>query len=161
MNWYIVQAYTGKEQDAILSLANRKEQMKAEDKFGSVKMPVENNEKLYKGYIFIEMELCPASRRVIRETPNLYGFAGPGDEPTTISEERIREITQESQINKSKKGKFGEGDKVKITNGPFEGMEAEIEEIGENDRVEVLVDIFERQTQVTLSMDDIEEVNSG
>ena len=109
-------------------------------------------EKIYAGYVLVEMIVDDDSWYVVRNTPNVTGFIGAGTVPTPLSAGEIEILMKRIGVEEPKyKIDDAVGDRVKITDGPFKDFDGKISEIDmERGRVKVLVTIFGRETPVEL-----------
>ncbi len=124
---------------------------------------IELKDKLFPGYIFIKCALDEKLMTTIKyKVPRVLDFVRAGNEPLEVSEEEIQAIKEKLKkgiVKVSKKAAFEVGEKVRIKEGPFVGFEGVIDEIDpETGKVRVLVNIFDRQTPVELTVDQIERV---
>lgn len=162
--WYVLHTYSGYEEAVAKNLKQRIESLGMEDKIFNVLVPIEKKikikngkrkiieEKIYPGYVLVEMIVTDDSWYVVRNTPRVTGFVGSGTVPTPISEEEIKELQKRMGVEEPKfKIDFNVGDMVKITDGPFKETEAKVFEIDEErGRIKVLVSIFGRETPLEL-----------
>ncbi len=162
--WYVIHTYSGYEEAVANNLEQRKESFGVADKIFEIIVPKEKKirirdgkrkeveEKLYPGYVLVEMIVTDESWYVVRNTPNVSGFVGAGTTPIPLSEEevsvlmkRIKEEVPQYKIN------VEEGDMVKITDGPFKDFDGKVSEVDkEKGKVKVLVNMFGRDTSVEL-----------
>lgn len=163
-NWYVLHTYSGYEEAVARNLRQRIESMGMEDKIFNVLVPIEKKikikagkrkiveEKIYPGYVLVEMIVTDDSWYVVRNTPRVTGFVGSGTTPTPISMEEIKEIQKRMGVEEPKyKIDIIIGDSVKITDGPFKETDGKIAEVDEDrGRVKVLISIFGRETPVEL-----------
>jgi len=163
-NWYVLHTYAGYEEAVARNLKQRIESMNMEDKIFNVLVPTEKKikiksgkrqiieEKVYPGYVLVEMIVTDDSWYVVRNTPRVTGFIGAGTVPTPISEEEIKSLQKRMGVEEPKyKIDVTKGDLVKITDGPFKDYEGKISEIDEKrGKIKVLVSIFGRETPVEL-----------
>jgi transcriptional antiterminator NusG len=163
--WYAVHTYSGYEEAVARYLKQRVESLGMEDKIFNIIVPKEKKiqiksgrrqtveEKIYPGYVLVEMILGEDSWYVVRNTPRVTGFVGADPTtPTPLSKEEVELLL--SRINKEE-GKFNidlrVGDLVKIVDGPFKEYDGKVSEIDEErGRVKVMVPIFGRDTAVDL-----------
>lgn len=163
-NWYVIHTYSGYEDNVKRNLEQRIESLGMEDKIFSVLVPkekkikIKNNkrmvveERIFPGYVLVEMLVTDDSWYVVRNTPNVTGFIGSGTTPLPISPEEI-EILKKKMGTEEPKYKINVtlGDVVKITDGPFKDFEGKVNEIDEEKgKVKVLVSMFGRETPVEL-----------
>lgn len=163
-NWYAVHTYSGYEDAVSRNLKQRIESMGMEDKIFNVVVPTEKKirikggkrrvveEKIYPGYVLVEMVVTDDSWYVIRNTPRVTGFVGSGTTPTPLSEEEMGVLLKRMGEEEPRhKVDFTAGDAVKIIDGPFKDYEGKVSEVDEErGKVKVLVSIFGRETPVEL-----------
>jgi len=164
-HWYAVQTYSGYEEAVARYLKQRVESLAMGDKIFNVVVPKEKKtrvkggkrqtieEKIYPGYVLVDMILSEDSWYVVRNTPRVTGFVGTDTtNPTPLSKDEIdsllaRSGKEESKINLD----LRVGDLVKITDGPFKEYDGKISEIDEEKgQVKVMVPVFGRDTSVEL-----------
>jgi len=163
-NWYVLHTYAGYEEAVARNLKQRIESMNMEDKIFNVLVPTEKKikiksgkrliveEKVYPGYVLVEMIVTDDSWYVVRNTPRVTGFIGAGTVPTPISENEIKSLQKRMGVEEPKyKIDVIKGDLVKITDGPFKDYDGKISEIDEKrGKIKVLISIFGRETPVEL-----------
>lgn len=162
--WYVLHTYSGYEEAVARNLKQRIESMSMEDKIFNVLVPTEKKikikggkrkieeDKIYPGYVLVEMIVTDDSWYVVRNTPRVTGFIGAGTVPTPISADEIKNLQKRMGVEEPKyKIDVAVGDPVKITDGPFKDFDGKIDEIDEErGRVKVLVSMFGRETPVEL-----------
>lgn len=162
--WYAIHTYSGYEDNVARNLKQRVESLGFEDKIFNVLVPKEKKirikggkretieEKIYPGYVLVEMIVDDDSWYVVRNTPNVTGFIGAGTVPTPLSGAEVETLMKRMGVEEPKyKIDVEVGDRVKITDGPFKDFDGKISEIDmEKGRVKVLVTIFGRETPVEL-----------
>jgi len=163
-NWYAIHTYSGYEDNVARNLTQRVESLGFEDKIFNVLVPKEKKirikggkretieEKIYPGYVLVEMIVDDDSWYVVRNTPNVTGFIGAGTVPTPLSVGEIEILMKRMGVEEPKyKIDVEVDDRVKIVDGPFKDFDGKIAEIDmEKGRVKVLVTIFGRETPVEL-----------
>jgi len=163
-NWYVIHTYSGYEDAVARSLRQRVESLEMQDKIFNVLVPKEKKvkikhskraiveEKIYPGYVFVEMIVTDDSWYVVRNTPMVTGFIGAGTTPRPVQDEEIKQILKKTKEEEPKyKIDFTEGDLVTIIDGPFKDKQGKVDEIDhEKGRVKVLVSLFGRDTPVDL-----------
>ncbi len=171
-NWYVLHTYSGYEEAVARNLKQRIESMGMDDKIFNVLVPTEKKikikggkrkiveEKIYPGYVLVEMIVTDDSWYVVRNTPRVTGFVGSGTTPTPISVEEIAELQRRMGVEEPKfKIDVAIGDAVKIVDGPFKDRDGKIAEIDEErGRVKVLVSMFGRETPVELDFLQIKKI---
>src|SRR3989339_2127641 len=162
--WYVLHTYSGYEEAVARNLRQRIESMSMEDKIFNVLVPIEKKikikagkrkvveEKIYPGYVLVEMMVTDDSWYVVRNTPRVTGFVGSGTTPTPISPEEIKELQRRMGVDEPKyKFDIALGDSIKIVDGPFKDTDGKIAEIDEErGRIKVLISMFGRETPVEL-----------
>jgi len=166
--WYAVQTYSGYEDAVVRYLKQRVESLAMGDKIFNVLVPKEKTikvkggkrqtveEKIYPGYVLVEMILTEDSWYVVRNTPRVTGFVGPDNTtPTPLSKDEVDTLLARSREVAGGEGKMvidlRVGDLVRITDGPFKEYDGKVAEVNEEKGgVKVLVPIFGRDTEVEL-----------
>lgn len=162
--WYVLHTYSGYEENVSRNLKQRIESMDMEDKIFDVLIPTETKikikngkrrtvkEKIFPGYVLVNMIVTDASWYVVRNTPNVTGFVGSGTTPTPVSEAEIKQLMQRMGKEEPEfKMDVDVDDVVKITDGPFKDYEGKISEIDQaRGKAKVLVSMFGRETPVEL-----------
>jgi transcriptional antiterminator NusG len=163
--WYAVQTYSGYEEAVARYLKQRVESLAMNDKIFNIVVPTEKKikvkggkrstieEKIYPGYVLVEMILTEDSWYVVRNTPRVTGFVGTDStNPTPLSKEEIDLLLSRSGKEESKFNvDVRVGDLVKIIDGPFKEYDGKIAEVDEEKgRIKVMVPIFGRDTAVEL-----------
>ena len=118
-------------------------------------------EKIYPGYVLVEMILTEDSWYVVRNTPRVTGFVGPDNTtPTPLSREEVDSLLARSDNREEKMTiDLQVGDLVKITDGPFKDYDGKVAEVNEErGSVKVLVPIFGRDTAVELDSLQVKKV---
>jgi len=171
-NWYVIHTYSGYEDAVARSLKQRVEALGMQDKVLNVLVPKEKKikikngkrtiveEKIYPGYVFVDMIVTDDSWYVVRNTPMVTGFIGAGTTPRPVEESEIKEILKRiGQTEPKYKIEFEVGDQVKITDGPFKGSNGKVNEIDkERGRVKVAVSLFGRDTPVDLDFLQVKKI---
>ncbi len=118
-------------------------------------------EKIYPGYVLVEMVLTEDSWYVVRNTPRVTGFVGPDNTtPTPLSKDEVSFLLSRSEGGEAKMVlDVKVGDLVKITDGPFKDYDGKVAEVNEEKgSVKVLVPIFGRDTAVELDSLQVKKV---
>jgi len=170
--WYVLHTYSGYEENVEKNLKQRIESMNMENKIFNILIPTEKKikikdgkrkiieEKIFPGYVMVEMEVDDDSWYVVRTTPNVTGFIGAGTIPTPISKQEIKSLQKRMGVEEPKfKIDISIGFPVKVIDGPFKGMEGKITNIDEaKGKVKVSVSIFGRETPVELDFLQIKKI---
>ena len=170
--WYVIHTYSGYEDAVAKNLKQRIESLGMEDKIFNVLVPKEKkikikkgkrevvSERLYPGYVLVEMIVTDDSWYVVRNTPNVTGFVGAGTTPVPVSTEEIESLKKKSgEETPQYKIDFKIGDLVKIIDGPFKDFEGKVSELDpERGKVKVSINMFGRDTPVELDSLQIKKV---
>lgn len=162
--WYVLHTYSGYEDAVAKSLKQRVESLGMEDKIFNVLVPKEKKikikngkkktveEKVYPGYVLVEMIVTDDSWYVVRNTPNVTGFVGSGTVPLPVSIEEMNLLNKKIEAEEPKYNiKFRKGDLIKITDGPFKDSEGKVSGIDkEKGKVKVMINMFGRDTPLEL-----------
>ncbi len=163
-HWYAIHTYSGYEDNVARNLIQRIESLGFEDKIFNVLVPKEKKirikggkretieEKIWPGYVLVEMVVDDASWYVVRNTPNVTGSLGARTTPIPVAEDEVQSLMKQMGVDEPKyKIDVAIGDRVKITDGPFKDFDGKVAEVDiEKGRVKVLVTIFGRETPVEL-----------
>lgn len=163
--WYAVHTYSGYEEAVARYLKQRVESLAMNDKIFNIVVPKEKKikirsgkrvtveEKIYPGYVLIEMILEPDSWYVVRNTPRVTGFVGADPtNPTPLSYSEVETLMARIKEKEPKyKVELKVGEMVRIIDGPFKDYDGKVSEIDEEKgRIKVMVPIFGRDTAVEL-----------
>lgn len=170
--WFAIHTYSGYEENVAENLTQRIETMDMEEKIFNVLVPKEKKikikngkrkvveEKIFPGYVLVEMLVTDDSWYVVRNTPNVTGFIGTGTTPTPIAEAEMEALKKRMGVDEPEyKLDISKNDAVQITDGPFKGQEGKVSEIDEErGKVKVLVNLFGRETPVELDFLQIKKI---
>ena len=162
--WYVLHTYSGYEENVKHNLEQRIESFDMSDKIFNVLVPkekkikIKNNkrtvveEKIYPGYVLIEMIVTDDSWYVVRNTPNVTGFVGSGTTPTPVDQKEIEALLKRTSKDEAEhKIDVAVKDLVRIVDGPFKNFEGKVSQVDkERGRIKVLVSMFGRETPVEL-----------
>lgn len=171
-NWYAIHTYAGYENAVLRNLKQRIESLGMEDKIFNVIVPtekkikikagkrVEEEEKIYPGYVLVDMIVTDDSWYVVRNTPRVTGFVGSGTQPVPLRKEeldalmnRMREDAPKHHVD------LAIDDLVSIVDGPFKELEGKVGEIDSaRGKVKVLVSMFGRETPVELDFLQVKKI---
>jgi len=174
-DWYVIHTYAGYENKVKTNLESRIQTMQMQDKIFSVYIPMEDvmeikggrkqvvQKKVFPGYLLVKMEYDDDSWYVVRNTPGVTGFvaAGTGQKPTPLPRHEVEKFLapQKEEAKPQFRLEFEEGDVVRIIAGPFADFNGTISEINvDQSKVKVMVNIFDRETPVELSFDQVARV---
>ncbi|TMM13900.1 MAG: transcription termination/antitermination protein NusG [Actinobacteria bacterium] len=172
--WYVVHTYAGYENKVKSNLESRISSMNMEDRIYEVVIPMEDvvefkggrkvvvQKKVFPGYLLTRCELDDDSWSVVRNTPGVTGFVGPGTKPTPLSRREVESILQVKPegaegVKKTRPRLEHEvGETVRVREGPFADFSGQIAEINEDQlKLKVLVNIFGRETPVELEFSQV------
>jgi len=173
--WYVVHTYAGYENKVKSNLHSRTASMGMEDRIYEVVIPMEDvaefkngkkvivQKKVFPGYLLCRCELDDDSWAVIRNTPGVTGFVGPGTKPTPLSRREVEGILQvkveggDAPAKRSRPRLEHEvGETVRVKEGPFADFSGQVAEINEDQlKLKVLVNIFGRETPVELEFSQV------
>ena len=113
-------------------------------------------------YILVEMSMSDHAGNVVKNTPKVPGFVGPGTTPTPLTKEEVDHILEQvkSAAEKPKpKYTFEKGDHVRINEGPFTSFNGVVDEVNlDRNTLKVMVTIFGRATPVELDFLQVEKI---
>ncbi|MFA5228401.1 MAG: transcription termination/antitermination protein NusG [Candidatus Paceibacterota bacterium] len=170
--WYVLHTYSGYEDAVAKNLIQRIESLGMEDKIFNVMVPKEKKikirngkkrtveEKLYPGYVLVEMIVTDDSWYVVRNTPNVTGFVGSGTIPLPVSLDEMLSLKKRVEVEEPKYNiDFAIGDAIKIVDGPFKDSDGRVSEIDkERGKVKVLINMFGRDTPLELDSLQIKKI---
>ncbi len=170
--WYIVHTYSGYENKVKVNLEKRVEYMNMGDKIFRVEVPQktvvqvksgkkqEKEEKIFPGYVLVEMIMDEDSWYVVRHTSGVTKFVGSVKKPIPVKESEIKRILHRtsSQVEKVELD-VKVGDKIRIVSGPFADFDADIIEVyPDKSKLRANVSIFGRETPVELEYNQINKL---
>ena len=171
-NWYVLHTYSGYEDAVAYNLKQRIESLDMGDKIFNVLVPKEKKikikggkrqiieEKIYPGYVLVEMIVTDDSWYVVRNTPRVTGFIGAGTTPVPISQEEVKALQKRMGVEEpTYKIDVEVGDAVKIVDGPFKDFDGKISEVDRTKgKIKVLVNMFGRETPVELDFLQVKKI---
>lgn len=163
-NWYVIHSVTGLEDNVAQNLKKRIVSLDMEEYIFDVIVPKEKKikvkngkrvtveERIFPGYVFVQMIVTDESWNIVRNTPNVTGFIGAGTTPIPVSPDEMNFIQKKVEKEEPKHTlNVDIDDLVKITDGPFKDFEGKVSEIDESrGKLKVLVNMFGRNTPVEL-----------
>ena len=163
-SWYAIHTYAGYENAVARNLKQRIESLGMENRIFNVIVPtekkikikggkrIEEEEKIYPGYVLVDMIVTDDSWYVVRNTPRVTGFVGSGVFPVPLEKKEVDTLF--ARMNKDEVKHtidLAVDEMVKITDGPFKDLEGRVNEVDDNrGKVKVLVSMFGRETPVEL-----------
>mgnify|MGYP001567915760 FL=1 len=163
-HWYAIHTYSGYENAVSRNLRQRIDSLGMEGKIFNVVVPTEKKiktkggkrtnveEKIYPGYVLVDMIVTDDSWFVVRNTPRVTGFVGAGVAPVPLDPKEVDAIfSRMGAENVKHMIEIEKGETVRITDGPFKDSEGKVSEIDQDrGKVRVLVSMFGRETPVEL-----------
>ncbi len=170
--WYVIHTYSGYEESVVDALKQRMSTMDMEEKIFNILVPKEKKikikngarkvveEKIFPGYVLVEMIVTDDSWYVVRNTPNVTGFIGTGNTPTPIPQEQVDDLMKRVGVAEPEfKIDVTKGTLVSITDGPFKGQQGKVEDVDESrGKVKVMVSMFGRETPLELDFLQVKKV---
>jgi transcription termination/antitermination protein NusG len=183
-DWYVIHSYAGYENRVKANLETRIQTLDMEDYIFEIQVPMEEvveiknttrkivNRVRIPGYVLVRMDLTDESWGAVRHTPGVTGFVGNAHDPVPLSLNEVFSMLEHTIVKTgAEAGKparaqttptmvnFEVGESVTVNEGPFETLPATISEIKpESQQLVVLVSIFERETPVTLSFNQVTKI---
>lgn len=170
--WYAIHTYAGYEEQVADQIRQRIEGVDMADKIFDTLVPKEKmiiikngkrkvvEQKIFQGYVLVEMKLTEDAWFIIRNTPGVTGFVGAGTTPTPVSAKEIAKIKKRMGVEEPKHEiDMQIGEIVNITDGPFKGFDGSVSEIDPvKGKIKVLVSMFGRDTSVELDALQVKKV---
>ncbi|MFA6393140.1 MAG: transcription termination/antitermination protein NusG [Candidatus Paceibacterota bacterium] len=173
-NWYAIHTYAGYENAVMRNLKQRIDSLGVNDKIFSVVVPtekkikikagkrVEIEEKVYPGYVLVDMIVDDNSWYVVRNTPRVTGFVGAGVNPVPLNKKEVDDLFGRMDKNNGPTKHqidLEVGEMVRIAEGPFKELEGKVSDVdNERGKVKVLVSMFGRETPVELDFLQIKKI---
>ncbi|WP_419909967.1 transcription termination/antitermination protein NusG [Candidatus Poriferisodalis sp.] len=167
--WFVVHTQSGYEKKVKQNLEARIGTFDMEDQIHEVAIPMEDviefkagrkvvaKKKVFPGYLLIRCRPSDEAHHMIRSTPGVTGYAGPGGKPSPLRRREVEAFLAEpdegpEMPRRTKPSMIFEIDEsVRIKEGPFSDFQGQVIEINEEQlKVKVLVNIFGRETPVEL-----------
>ncbi|SFO98654.1 transcription antitermination protein nusG [Geodermatophilus dictyosporus] len=187
-DWYVIHSYAGYENKVKTNLESRIQSLDMEDYIFQIEVPTEEvteikngkrtqvNRKKLPGYLLVRMDLNDESWGAVRNTPGVTGFVGATSRPSPLSIDEVVNLLvpatppQAAKVAESASPAaaasapttvvdFEIGESVTVMDGPFATLPATINEINaEQQKLQVLVSIFGRETPVELSFTQVAKI---
>lgn len=172
--WYVIHTQTGSEEKAKAGLESRMASTDLKNYISEIVVPTEQvsevrggkkritARKFFPGYIMVKMEMSKESWYLVKTTPGITGFIGPGRKPTPISESEVDAILQRTEDTETKpmpKTVFDVGESIRIAQGPFANFNGSVMEVyPDRGKLKVSVSIFGRSTLVEMEYWQVEKL---
>jgi transcription termination/antitermination protein NusG len=171
-NWYAIHTYAGYENAVARNLKQRIESLGMEDRIFNVLVPtekkikikggkrVEEEEKIYPGYVLVDMMVTDDSWYVVRNTPRVTGFVGAGLYPVPLEKKEVEMLFSRMNTGEVKHTiDLVMNETVKIVDGPFKDLEGKVSEVDDSrGKIKVLVSMFGRETPVELDFLQVKKI---
>lgn len=174
MRWYVIHTQTGSEEKAKAGLEGRIQTTALKKYIEQIVVPTEQvseirggkkritSRKFFPGYIIIKMDMNKESWYLVKSTPGITGFIGPGRRPYAISEDEVNAIlrrTEDTETKPTPKLVFDVGESIRIAQGPFANFNGSVMELyPDRGKLKVSVSIFGRSTLVELEYWQVEKL---
>lgn len=176
--WYVLKVQSNREKSIRDSLVRRIKREGMEEFFGEIVIPTEKivetkggkkkvkEQKLFPGYMMIQMRLTDESWYLVRDTSGVGDFTGAAGQPTPMEDHEVRRMLGEADEGEEAKVaqpvvKFNMevGDTVKVKEGAFESFEGSVDSLDPaSGKVKVMIEIFGRSTEVELEHWQVEKI---
>ena len=164
--WYVIHTYSGYENKVATTIEKTVENHGLQDLILEVMIPVEKvtqikdnrqeeiTRKVFPGYVLVKMVMNDESWHIVRNIRGVTSFVGPGSKPVPLTEQEVIKLgVERDEVIVS----VAAGDRIRITDGPFEGFMGIVEELSDDKRkVKVKISMFGRDTSVELDTVDVE-----
>ena len=168
--WYVVQVYAGYEDivkdDLLRRIAKRKDEILGEVLVPSARLKSffalgeeAEDERLFPGYVLVEMEKSPETINFVSSTPKVLKFLG-GSDPASLTADEIKRVLSQVRgevvVSTTRGEQFVVGNEVDIVDGPFSSFVGIVDKVDdEGEKLTVMVSIFGRLTPVELTFDQV------
>jgi transcriptional antiterminator NusG len=173
--WYAINTYSGHENKVKTNLEHRIMSMNQVPRFRRVVVPteqeivnkdgqkVQQEKRILPGYVLVNMDLNDDAWILVKNTPGVTGFVGSGSNPVPLSQGEVDRILRTGATTGEQRRaqvEFTLGESVKVTSGPLSDFDGEIVDVNpDQQKLKVLVDIFERQVPVELGFDQVKKLD--
>jgi len=171
-SWYAIHTYAGYENVVLRNLKQRIDSLGMHDKIFNVIVPVEKKikikggkrveveEKIYPGYVLVDMIVTDDSWYVVRNTPRVTGFVGAGVNPVPLRKDEVDHLFSKMDQGTVKHNiSIAIGETVRIVDGPFKDLEGKVNSVdNERGKLKVLVSMFGRETPVELDFLQVKQI---
>ncbi len=172
LKWFIINTYSGHENRVAKQLEARIKANKIDELIPEVLVPTQNKivvkkgekktvkEKIFPGYVLVQMELNDDTWHIVRNTEGVTGFVGTKKKPTPLNEKEVKSILAFTKVKQpSYQSSFSLGDAIKVTEGPFKDFVGAIKEINQDKgQIKVLLSVFGRETPVVLDFSQVKKL---
>ncbi|MCY4086815.1 MAG: transcription termination/antitermination protein NusG [Actinomycetia bacterium] len=172
--WYVINTYSGHENKVKANLEQRISSMGQQPRFRRVVVPteqvvetkdgqkVQTEKRVLPGYVLVNMNMSDEAWTVVKNTPGVTGFVGAANKPVPLSQPEVdRILNTAAPVDRQRMvAEFELGETVKVTSGPLSDFDGEIVDVNaDQQKLKVLVNIFERQVPVELSFEQVKKID--
>lgn len=171
--WYVVHTYSGREKKAAQLIEARLLGRDIQNKIFKIFIPTQKkvvvskgkkrnvDEKLFPGYIIVNMIMDDDAWYLVKTTKGVTGFVGAGTKPSPLPQKEVDSLMKFMTMDEPKfEAKFKVGDSVKVKEGPFRDFLGKVESVNKDQgKVKILVSVFGRETPVELDFTQVENIN--
>ena len=164
--WYVIHTYSGYENKVATTIEKTVENHGLQELIREVMIPVETvteirenrqeevQRKIFPGYVLVKMVMNDESWHIVRNVRGVTSFVGPGSKPVPLTEQEVIKLgVERNEVVVT----VAPGDRIRITDGPFEGFMGTVEELSDDTRkIKVKISMFGRDTSVELDTADVE-----
>ena len=181
--WYAVQVASGCEKRVKANLEQRSQTLDVADRILQIEIPQtpvfklrkdgsrqQSQEKVFPGYVLIQMIMDDQVWQVVKNTPNVINFVGSEQmrpygrgrghvKPVPLSPSEVERFFRQSEEQEPVvQAKVAVGDKIVVLTGPFKDFQGEVVEVSsERNKLKALLSIFGRETPVELEFNQVEK----
>jgi transcription termination/antitermination protein NusG len=173
--WYVINTYSGHENKVKANLEHRIMSMNQAPRFRRVVVPTEQvietkdgqkvqiEKRVLPGYVLVNMDMTDEAWTVVKNTPGVTGFVGAGTKPVPLAQAEVDRILHTGATTAAMPKaqiQFQLGESVKITSGHLADFDGEVVDVNpDQQRLKVLVNIFERQVPVELEFNMVKKLD--
>ncbi|GAB4301770.1 MAG: transcription termination/antitermination protein NusG [Oscillatoriaceae cyanobacterium] len=183
--WYAVQVASGCEKRVKTNLEQRIKTLDVADRIFQIEIPqvaavkirkdgkrMPTEEKVFPGYVLVQMAMDDESWQVVKNTPHVINFVGAEQKrrygkgrghvkPVPLSNAEVERIfRQQEEAEPIVKTVMAPGDKISVVSGPFQDFDGEVIEVSpERSKLKALLSIFGRDTPVELEFNQVRKLN--
>lgn len=183
LRWYAVQVASGCEKRVKTNLEQRIETLDVADRIFQIEIPQtpavkirkdgsrqHSEEKVFPGYVLVQMIMDDESWQVVKNTPNVINFVGAEQKrrygrgrghvkPLPLSHGEVERIFKQAREQEPVvKIDMAVGDRIIVLSGPFKDFEGEVIEVSpERSKLKALLSIFGRDTPVELEFNQVQK----
>jgi transcriptional antiterminator NusG len=173
--WYVINTYSGHENKVKANLEHRIMSMNQAPRFRRVVVPteqvietkegqkVQTEKRVLPGYVLVNMDMTDEAWTVVKNTPGVTGFVGAGAKPVPLAQTEVDRILHTGRGDGERpraQVAYTLGESVKVTSGPLSDFDGEVVDVNaDQQKLKVLVDIFERQVPVELTFDQVKKLD--